>query len=253
MLTKQQWDDRILGVSKNFRGENNRTWVSNGNNVRLGGDIPSRSVRIHLDPGPGDPKERDVTEFKLGDISVWLTQEENKIKVIRALLTLINDWAAHGCPGTKAHHGFAEWAAVVGGVLEHHKIEGFLANQALVEQHVHYDEHLGDFFARWYELHKDEPQGTKRLHGSLGKDAEQGDLSAWKGTWPRGRKNDLLTWRALGKELRDVLSQDHGGYQVDVVSDGHGGDHFRVPPSSTPTIPPSQPVNRKTVVSHSCK
>ena len=82
VLTKHQWDDRLLGVSRNFRGENNRTWVANGNNVKLGGDIPSRSVRVHLDPGPGDPKDRDVTKFVLGDISVWLTQEENKVAII---------------------------------------------------------------------------------------------------------------------------------------------------------------------------
>ena len=129
MLTKKQWDDRILGVSKNFRGTNNRTWCLTGNNVRLGGDIPSRSVLISLDPGPGDPKDRDPAKFKLGDISVWLTRDENKVAIIRALLTLITDWAAHGCKRSTVHHRFSEWAAVVGGVLEHHKVTGFLANQ----------------------------------------------------------------------------------------------------------------------------
>src|ERR1035437_744919 len=227
-LTKSQWDDRVLGVSKNFRGTNNRTWVLAGNNVRLGGDIPSRSVLISLDPGPSDPKLRDATKFKLGDISVWLTRDENKVRVIRALLTLITDWAAHGCPRSTVQHRFAEWAAVVGGVLKHHKIDGFLGNQALVEQHVHYDEHLADFFARWYERYSDNPQGVKKLRATLGKVPEAGDGNVWNGNWPRGRKNELLSWKALGQELREALGQVHGGYQVDVVSDGHGGEMFKV-------------------------
>ena len=78
MLTKKQWDDRILGVSKNFRGENNRTWCLTGNNVKLGGDIPSRSVLIHLDPGPGDPKDRDPAKFALGDIGPWLARRRTR-------------------------------------------------------------------------------------------------------------------------------------------------------------------------------
>ena len=234
MLTKKQWDDRLLGVSKNFRGTNNRTWVLTGNNVRLGGDIPSRSVLIHLDPGPGDPKDRDVSTFVLGDISVWLAREENKVRIIRALLILIADWAARGCPRSAVQHRFAEWAAILGGILEHHKVDGFLANQALVEQHVHYDEHLGDFFRCWHELHGDKPQGVKKLRAALGKDAERGNDLLWKGHWPRGRKSELLSWKALGQELREALSQVHDGFQVDVVSDGHGGELFKVSPVGEP-------------------
>ena len=84
-LTKRRWDDRVLGVSKNFRGTNNRTWVLTGNNIKLGGDIPSRSVLIHLNPGATDPKDREVSKFALGDLDVWLSQDENKVRVIRAL------------------------------------------------------------------------------------------------------------------------------------------------------------------------
>ena len=51
-LTRHQWDDRLLGGNKNFRGVNNRVWCLTGNHVRMGGDIPSRSVLIHLNPGP---------------------------------------------------------------------------------------------------------------------------------------------------------------------------------------------------------
>jgi hypothetical protein len=232
-LTKRQWDDRLLGVSKNFRGTNNKLWAATGNNIKLGGDIPSRSVLIDLNPGPLDPKQRPVSEFALGDLDAWIGREESKVRVIRALLILITDWTAHGCPRSDVRHRFAGWAAIVGGVLEYHGIKGFLDNQAAVEEHVHHDEHLGDFFRRWHELHGSDPQGVKKLRDALGQDAEEGDLRLWRGTWPRGRKNDLLSWRRLGSELRDALGQDHGGFQVDAVTDGHGGELFRVSPVVT--------------------
>ena len=227
-LTKRQWDDRILGVSKNFRGENNRTWCLTGNNLKLGGDIPSRSVLISLDPGPVDPKTRNVADFRLGDIRTWVTRDENKVRLIRALLTLITAWADHGAPRSTVQHRFADWAAIAGGVLEHHEIGDFLANQVRVEEHVNYDEHLGDFFARWFELYQDVPQGVKKLRDTLGKDAERQNDLLWKGQWPRGKRSQLLSWKALGQELREAVGQDHNGYQVDAVSDGHGGVLFKV-------------------------
>jgi hypothetical protein len=228
-LTKRQWDDRVLGVSKNFRGENNRTWVLTGNNVKLGGDIPSRSVLISLNPGATDPKLRKVSSFKLGDFDPWIRQEQNRVRVIRALLTLITAWADHGAPRSDVHHRFAEWAAVVGGVLEYHKVDGFLGNQARVEEHVHHDEHLASFFRRWSELYSDEPQQVSKLRETLGDEPDMlGSNDIWHGHWPKNRKNSPVTARGLASVLRDAVGQDHGGYQVDSKPDGHGHDLFFV-------------------------
>ena len=227
-LTKRQWDDRVLGVSKNFRGTNNRTWVLTGNNVKLGGDIPSRSVLIHLNPGATDPKQREVSKFALGDLDVWLGQDPNKVRVIRALLILVMAWVDHGAPRGTVHHRFSEWAAVVGGVLAYHKVSGFLGNQAKVEEHVHHDEHLADFFKRWFELYEDKPQQVTKLRESLGKVPEAGDGNVWHGNWPRNKKGSLVTARGLASLLRDAIGLDHGGYQVDSKSDEHGHDLFYV-------------------------
>ena len=227
-LTKRRWDDRVLGVSKTFRGTNNRTWVLTGNNIKLGGDIPSRSVLISLNPGATDPKQREVSKFALGDLDVWLGRDENKIKVVRALLNLVMAWVAHGCPRAKIRHRFAEWAAVVGGVLEHHGVKDFLGNQAAVEEHVHHDESLADFFKRWFELYKAEPQQVTKLRATLGKVQEAGDGKTWHGNWPRNKKHALVTARGLASMLRDAIGQDHGGYQVDSKLDEHGHDTFYV-------------------------
>ena len=227
-LTKRRWDDRVLGVSKNFRGTNNRTWVLTGNNVKLGGDIPSRSVLISLNPGAVDPKTREVAKFALGDLDVWLGRDENKIQVIRALLTLVMAWASHGCRRSDVHHRFAEWAAVVGGVLEHAGVKDFLGNQAKVEEHVHHDESLADFFKRWFELYEDNPQQVTQLRATLGEIPEAGDGKVWLGNWPRNRKHALVTARGLASLLRDAIGLDHGGYQVDSKTDVHGHDLFYV-------------------------
>ena len=227
-LTKRRWDDRVLGVSKNFRGTNNRVWVLTGNNIKLGGDIPSRSVLISLNPGATDPKQREVAKFALGDLDVWLGQDENKIKVVRALLVLVTDWAAHGCPRAENRHRFAEWASVVGGVLEHHGVRDFLGNQAAVEEHVHHDESLAGFFTRWFELYKSDPQQVTTLYASLGKVPEAGDGRTWQANWPRNRKGTLVTARGLASLLRDAIGLDHGGYQVSSQKDKHGHDTFYV-------------------------
>jgi len=173
-LTKRQWDDRVLGVSKNFRGTKNRTWALTSNNVKLGGDIPSRSVLIDLNPGATDSKKRPVTSFALGDLDVWIGQQENQVRVVRALLTLITAWADHGRPRSGVHHRFAEWAAVVGGVLEYHGVDGFLANQAKIDEHVHADDSLAEFLARWFSLYGSEPQQITKVRGSLGTEPELG-------------------------------------------------------------------------------
>jgi hypothetical protein len=229
-LTKRQWDDRVLGVSRNFRGTNNRTWCLNGNNVKLGGDIPSRSVLIRLNPGASDPKKRAVSEFVLGDLDVWLSQDQNKVAVIRALLVLITSWADHGCPRSGIQHRFAGWAAMVGGVLEFHGVGGFLANQAAVEELVHYDEHLADFYKRWFTLYESEPQQVTRLRQTLGKDPELGDGHVWMGTWPRDRRHSLVTAKGLARLLKDAIGEDHGGFQVSTTRDKHGHDLYSVSP-----------------------
>lgn len=229
-LTKRQWDDRVLGVSKNFRGENNRTWCITGNAVKLSGDIPSRSVLIDLNPGPADPKKRPVGDFALGDLDVWISQEVNKVKVIRALLTLIAAWADHGCPRSGVQHRFAEWAAIVGGVLKYHGVPGFLGNQAKIDDHVQHDEDLAEFLARWYAIYGSEPQKVSKVRESLGPDPELGAFEVWKGTWPKNKKNQLVTYKGLASMLRDVIGQDMSGYQVDIKPDDRGHDLFYVTP-----------------------
>jgi len=230
-LTKRQWDDRVLGANKAFRGENNRVWALTGNNIKLGGDIPTRSVLVRLNPGQIDPKSRPVSEFQLGDLDIWIGQEENRVRVIRALLTLIMAWADHGAVESTVHHRFGKWANIIGGVLEFHQVGGFLDNQSQVEEHVYHDEHLADFYARWYELYRDEPQQVSKIRESLGKNPEMdGALAVWKNTFPRNRRQQLVSARGLASLLRDAIGQDHGGFQVDIKPDGHGHDLYYVSP-----------------------
>ena len=233
-LTRHQWDDRLLGGNKNFRGVNNRVWCLTGNHVRLGGDIPSRSVLVHLNPGPTDPKKRLTSSFKLGDFDPWIRREENRVRVIRALLTLITAWVDHGAVESTVHHRFAGWAAVTGGVLEHHGIEGFLANQAEIDDRVERDESLADFLACWYSIFKSVPQQVSKVRESLSAEPELGNEKLWKGTWPKNKKNQLVSARGLADMLRRVQSQDMGGYQVDVAKDDHDHDVFYVTPIDTP-------------------
>jgi hypothetical protein len=50
LLTAPAWSARILGLTRMAKFPNDREWIATGNNLRLGGDLPSRTVMIRLEP-----------------------------------------------------------------------------------------------------------------------------------------------------------------------------------------------------------
>src|SRR5258708_4998601 len=50
LLTDRTWGDRMLGGNVLGKFANDRLWTATGNNLRIGGDMRTRSVLIGLDP-----------------------------------------------------------------------------------------------------------------------------------------------------------------------------------------------------------
>lgn len=126
LLTINTWGDRVLGVSQTVNVPNDRLWVVTGNNLKTGGDIKRRTVWSRLDPDCPDPEKRDG--FAVGDLRPWLDQ--NAEQLLMALLVLVADWAAVGAPTVNIRAAdYSRWMSVVGGILGHAGIPGWLADR----------------------------------------------------------------------------------------------------------------------------
>ena len=67
LLTNPVWSARILRPHRDrVSWPNERLWMVTGNNLRVGGDIASRSLYVRLKPAAPHPEER--TGFVLGDL-----------------------------------------------------------------------------------------------------------------------------------------------------------------------------------------
>ncbi len=117
VLTSSVWKDRILGLSKTLAVSQRATWIANGNNIRLGGDLPRRCYWIRLNAKDSRPWQR--TGFKHPDLIAWVF--DNRGKLLAALLTIARAWYAAGKPTADVPviGSFESWARTIGGILDH--------------------------------------------------------------------------------------------------------------------------------------
>ncbi|MFN2513410.1 MAG: hypothetical protein ABR568_18555, partial [Pyrinomonadaceae bacterium] len=102
------------------------TWIVTGNNIRLSGDIPRRCYWIRLDAKNSRPYLREG--FKHPHLESYVTKHRGDL--LAALLTLARAWYVAGKPeaAIRPLGSFEEWARIIGGILEHAGIKGFLDN-----------------------------------------------------------------------------------------------------------------------------
>lgn len=182
VLTATMWEDRLLGVNKSATLLHRSVWIGTGNNIRLGGDLPRRCYWVRMDAQEARPWER--TGFAHPDLCPWVTHERGRI--LAAILTLARAWVVDK-PAAPQHTlgSFEGWAAVLGGILAHAGVSGFLGNlQAMYEQ-------ADDDTPQW-ELF----------------------LDAWRGKW----QGEYITAQQLAKALegdetlRQALPTDLADY-----------------------------------------
>jgi hypothetical protein len=152
LLTSPTWSSRILGTSGMGAWPNDRLWMATGNNLRVGGDIASRSVSIRLKPTAPHPEER--TGFAIPDLQGWIMNPANRIRLLERILVLVADWVAAGTPKdttVPVMRQFTPWAHGVGGFLAHHGITGFLGNLSAVRAMDEEDHKWAVFLAAWLD------------------------------------------------------------------------------------------------------
>jgi|GEM_PF-1725373 len=125
-LTARMWTDRILGVSETTSLPVRSIWVTTANNPTLSTELIRRSIRIRLDPKRDRPWLRDG--FRHEPLRVWASDARGLL--VWSALTLIQSWLAAGQPRphVKPLGSYESWTTVLGGILEHVGIPGFLGN-----------------------------------------------------------------------------------------------------------------------------
>lgn len=122
-LTSPRFEDRVLGASSNASPEVRCAWLATANNLELSTDLARRSIRCRLDRGTERPWEYHAKR----ELRPWTL--ENRHLLTAAVLTLCKSWVEAGKKHGKATLGsFESWAKIIGGILDHAGIPGFLAN-----------------------------------------------------------------------------------------------------------------------------
>lgn len=165
LLTSDEWDDRVLGVSDIKRGVNDRVWTVTGNNLNIGGDLPRRTIRTVIDPGMPDPEKR--TGFAIGDLEGWT--RSNRGELLHALLTIVRAWAFAGrpVPPEKASDGYARWVRTVAGILQHAGIPGEFNHASTQIEIGTDDDEWGTFLAAVHGVYGDRLWTAKELLGDI--------------------------------------------------------------------------------------
>ncbi|WP_030455305.1 hypothetical protein [Herbidospora cretacea] len=225
LVTAGVWSDRQLGASRNIATVNDRLWMATGNNLQVGGDMASRTVRVHLDPNMPRPEQRDQTRFGIPHLDQWITVPANQLTVLWHLLVLVLDWTRNGAPraATVSMRQFTPWAQSLGGFLAHHNVDGFLANAADIRDIDEDETRWRGFLSCWHTRHGSQPMTAADLRRSgEPKQTGFGEDDAWDGqfiTTATGRMPNAL---ALGRLLTGQIGRWRGNYVIRSAKNDRG-------------------------------
>lgn len=130
------WEDRILGYSKMTKLRVRNVWVATGNNIDVSKENGRRVCRIVLDAGLERPEER--LDFAIKNLHAYI--RKNRREIVWASLTIIQNWLnGHTVEddiyrpwlteGGVRKASFESWSRVMGGLLNHINVEGFLTDK----------------------------------------------------------------------------------------------------------------------------
>ena len=214
LLTDRTWGDRLLGGNVLARFANDRLWTGTGNNIRLGGDMRSRTVLIRIDPGMAHPERRKG--FRIPDLESWIEDPANQSDLLMALLVLVADWAAAGCADAEVTpmRQFTRWARAAGGLLEHHGVSGLLGNTDELDDLDDDDADWTQFLACWQQIFGSNWVTSAQL-------TEQSYDPRWASTFPAGKGGELLGAKSLGRRLTGQKDRHHGMRVLRGTRDDH--------------------------------
>ena len=219
LITDRTWADRLLGKNSTAAFANDRVWTATGNNLRLGGDMRTRSVPVSLNPNMPRPEER--TGFQIPSLDQWILTPANQRQVLWHLLVLVADWTRNGAPRREGltMRQFTPWAEAVGGFLAHHGIGGFLANVETVRDIDEEEATWAAFFAQWRKLHGDRWLTSNEVR--LSADVPLNEHDPWDGCFVTDGRGRFPTPKSLGKLLTGQIDRYRASYVLRSQQDNH--------------------------------
>jgi hypothetical protein len=215
LLTSPTWSGRVLGTNTTFDAANDRMWLATGNNIRLGGDMATRTVLVRLDPDDPHPEERDQDSFGIPHLDAWIRTPANRVTVLRHLLVLVVDWMAAGAPRS-AHtmRQFSGWAAAAGGFLTHHGVDGFLQNVAEVREADEENAEWVAFLTRWFGIFQTRKVSVREVRQSaeFGATADGRPMDLWHGAFLTDDNGRVPSAKSLGRSLTGHVGRWHGPF-----------------------------------------
>ena len=219
LITDRTWADRLLGGNKTAVLANDRLWSATGNNLRLGGDMATRTVLIRLNPNMPHPEER--TGFAIPGLDDWILRPTNQRWVLWNLLVLVVDWTHSGAPRLPGitMRQFTPWAEAVGGFLSHHGIKGFLGNVETVRDIDDEDATWTAFLGKWLTCLGTDWRTTRQVR--LSADTPEFADDPWDGLFLTDGRGKFPNEVSLGKRLTGHIDRYHGKYVLRSTKDPH--------------------------------
>lgn len=250
LITERTWTDRRLGSNTAATYPNDRLWLATGNNLRVGGDMASRSVWVRLDPNCPAPEAR--SGFAIPNLDTWILHPRNQAELLQHLLTLVVDWTQAGAPTSSTvpqMRQFTRWAQHLGGFLDHVAVPGFLANHT--ETTADLDDDAAEwraFLLHWHHLHAGRALTAEQLRRTAEPDLGP---DPWAGTFPTTGTGRLLTVKSLGRRLTGQLDRWRGDIVLRSATDTHKNVRTywveRTPTTGEPPNQTRKPANPQTI------
>lgn len=150
---------RRLNVTEMIRVTIFATWLFTGNRTAFSEELTERMLLIVLDPKTSQPGKRPASSFKYPRFTDHVMQ--NAGKYLHALLTIVQNWVAQGCPEWEgdALGGFENHSYIIGGILEAAGVRGFLSNHTVLSEKVSGDAPEDALMDALIEAHHATPKG----------------------------------------------------------------------------------------------
>jgi hypothetical protein len=216
-LTATVYEDRVLGESKIVRVPVHAAWIATGNNPVLSDEIARRTVRIRLDAEMEHPWER--TDFRHPDLRTWAT--EHRADLVGACCVLVRAWLAAGRPpGSETIGMFEGWAAVMGGILNHADIRGFLSNrETFFEEEVSESAAWRFFLQRWWHTFDRRSVSVHELYTIVRNEGIPLELSG---------RDEHAQRTSFGMRLRQQRGRQYGNLRIHWVTERRGAQYWRL-------------------------
>jgi|SRR5579871_401235 len=161
-LTDDVMVSRIVGSSDTAVVPVQCVWIATANNPTLHQEIARRVVRCRLDAGVERPWLG--RSYQIPDLKPWLRNHRNDM--VWAVLTLVRSWVAAGKPmGTETLGMFESYSQIIGGILQHAGIQGFLQDIAVADPTNEDAQSEAErwFVTEWFSRHADRPVSVTEL------------------------------------------------------------------------------------------